>query len=147
MINKENMYNNLYTADERKELISQSLKTYRLMNKATQAEIAQAIGINVQTYAAYERGRNEPPAEVIIRLSHLYEIPTDIILQRDNLSKDTMTAKKQLEQYESILDEAAENLIKGDKNSIREFQELVSGIEKLGDLIKDFKKITTENKK
>ena len=45
-------------------------------------EIASYIGINNQTYRTYEIGRNEAPQEVIVRLSFLYEVPTDYLLQK-----------------------------------------------------------------
>ncbi len=39
------------------------------MLQYSQKEVAEAIGVSTQSYATYERGRNEAPAEVLIRLA------------------------------------------------------------------------------
>jgi len=45
------------------------------------------LGISPQTYNGYERGRNEPPIEILVHISYLYEIPIDILVQHDRLHK------------------------------------------------------------
>ena len=37
------------------------------------------------TYSTYENGRTELPIEILVRLSYLYNIPIDAIVQRDRL--------------------------------------------------------------
>jgi len=74
------MYENIYTVSERKKLISQTLKYLRNLKHYTQKEVAEKLGINTEAYATYERGRNEPPAEMLVRLSFLYYVPIDVIV-------------------------------------------------------------------
>lgn len=133
-----NAYGNLYTPTERKELIALTIKTYREMHKQTQREVADAIGINQQTYATYERGRNEPPAEILVRLSFYYDVPLDVLMQRDNMSKDELTAKKQIELFEQGIQNLREKLHSGDKDAVSDVQEMLDSMLKLSDAMKAF---------
>lgn len=117
------VYNNLYTIDERKDLIAQTIKELRLNNNYTQTELCEIIGINKQTYNNYEKGRTTPPAEIIVRLSYLYGIPTDLILQKDNLLKSKDAQMRVLEQYEKQIAELKEKI----KNKSPEEQETLKG--------------------
>ena len=118
------MYKNIYTIAERKELIGETLKLLRKWKRMTQKEVAEKIGINTEAYATYERGRNEPPAEMLVRLSFLYNIPVDIIVQRDNQSKDIDSAKKQLDDFDTMIDDLKNRVISGDPKT----RELFNGI-------------------
>lgn len=101
-------YNNLYTINERKELIAQTIKALRENNGYSQVELCNIIGINKQTYNSYEKGRATPPAEIIIRLSYLYDIPTDTILQRDNLLKSPQVQAEKIDRLSNELQELKE---------------------------------------
>ena len=92
-------YNNLFTIEERKQIIAQSMGELRKATGLSQKEAAGKIGISQATYSAYERGRNEPPAEILVRLSYLFNCPIDILVQRDRLFRDANEALKQAEQY------------------------------------------------
>lgn len=52
-------YHNLYTNEERKKLIANSIVALRKGLNMTQKEVAEAIGINPTTYVGYERGKSE----------------------------------------------------------------------------------------
>ena len=80
-------YDNLYDQSERKILTAVMLCAYREANNLQKKEVAELIGIKPQTYGAYESGRNETPTEVLVRLSILYDVPVDVLIQRDNMSK------------------------------------------------------------
>lgn len=96
-------YNNLYTIKERRALIQQKIKSLREEKKLQQKEVAEYLNINYQTYCNYESGRSEPPAEIIVRLSKLYDVSTDDILQVDNMNKDYNAQQEQLEAYRAEL--------------------------------------------
>ena len=128
-------YDNIYTIAERKELISEMLKFYRLSNKYTQSYVAEQLGINAQTYATYERGRNEPPAEILVRLSFFYDVPVDALVQRDTLSKNIYERKKQLNQYREIIDEVQRKVLSGDKETREQLKTLTDTVSNLIDTI------------
>ena len=63
-----------------RELLSQKLKELRIVNNYTQDYVAAALGIVRQTYSHYETGRRVPDAEVLYKLSGLYNISVDDLL-------------------------------------------------------------------
>ena len=90
-------YGNKFDISERKELIGEMLLILRQQSGLKQSEIAKYLGIKSGTYSTYENGTREAPAEIIVRLSILYGVPTDIILQQSRLSRDGFEAQKQID--------------------------------------------------
>ena len=134
--NYKEIYNNLYTIDERKDLIAQTIRELRINKKYTQTEICEIIGINKQTYNNYEKGRTTPPAEIIVRLSYLYDIPTDILLQRDNLLKSATAQMRVLEQYEKDIAELKEQIKNKSPEEQKQLIEFIGGLEKMLNALK-----------
>ena len=112
-------YNNLYTNDERKRLIATSLIFLRSRLGMTQKEVAEAIGIKQGTYNAYEKMRSEPPAEIIVRLAYLYDVSTDDILQKNNLSKDPEKMQELSEEAEKAMKAIKEAIEEGNPDNLK----------------------------
>jgi transcriptional regulator with XRE-family HTH domain len=108
----EPKYNNLFTVEERKKIIAQSMAELRKNSGLSQKEAAATIGISQATYSAYERGRNEPPAEILVRLSYLFKCPIDILVQRDRIYRDANDALKQAEQLKAKMLQLEEDFAK-----------------------------------
>ena len=83
MENMQIAYNGEFTIEQRKIMTAQALQELRKGKKLSQKEVAAYLKIPATTYNTYESGRSEPPIEILVRLSHLYEMPIDIIVQRD----------------------------------------------------------------
>ena len=132
------VYENLYSFEERKQLIADSLRGIRLLKRMTQKQVAEHLGINTQTYATYERGRNEPPAEIIVRLSFLYNIPTDIILQKDNITKEKSAIMKQLDNFDNAIDEMKGKILSGDPKTREELGRVADVFENMLKFMRDF---------
>ena len=137
MENKGISYDNIYTVAERKQLIAEMLKTHRQINKYTQKEVAEHIGVNAETYATYERGRNEPPAEILVRLAFLYDVPIDFLVQRDNLYKDEKTALKTINEFENAIDEMRGKILSGDPQTREVLKQFADSLNNMVDVIKD----------
>lgn len=144
MINNLKEYNNLFTCSERKQLIANSLISLRKQYGYSQATVAQLIGVKTPAYATYESGRNEPKSEMLVRLSILYSVPVDLILQRDATSKDLLTEKAKAEEYENSIKELRKLLENKDPNT-REV--LTPLIDKIDDLTKAINKQLEEKEK
>lgn len=110
----EAKYSNLFTNEERKLIIAQTMAELRKVKGLSQKEVAAQIGVSQATYSAYERGRNEPPAEVLVRLSYLFGCSLDILMQRERTYRTAADALKQAEQYRDQLAELKEELSKKD---------------------------------
>lgn len=86
----------------RKKIIAEALRHYRIERNLTQKEVAESVGIKLTTYNAYENGASEPNAETIVRLSHVLDITTDELLQRNKIDTNESidNLRDLLENYE-----------------------------------------------
>ena len=105
MYEKLKKYNYPYNKQERKELIARNIIELRKNARLQQKEVAELLKVQYQTYRNYESGASEPPAEMLVRLSKLYEIPVDIIIGADDYSKDKDKARKIFEEQEREISE------------------------------------------
>ncbi|HAX84463.1 MAG TPA: hypothetical protein DCY15_08535 [Ruminococcaceae bacterium] len=105
MYEKLKKYNYLYNKQERKELIARNIIELRKKAGLQQKEVAELLKVQYQTYRNYESGASEPPAEMLVRLSKLYEIPVDIIIGTDDYSKDKEKTRKIIEEQEKEISE------------------------------------------
>ncbi|MBQ7654028.1 MAG: helix-turn-helix transcriptional regulator [Clostridia bacterium] len=69
---------------------SQTLKKLRSLNKMTQSDVADILGIDRSTYAYYEKGTTRPDLECILKLCKLYKVDlnqiTNMLLQDEGTS-------------------------------------------------------------
>ncbi len=63
------------------------LRELRTERNLTQAEIAKIINISQRAYSFYEKGEREPSIDTILKLADYYQVPTDILLGRWEISK------------------------------------------------------------
>ena len=101
-------YNNLFDIKERKDLIGQTLTALRLESGLTQAELSDLLGIKAGTYSTYENATREMPAELIVRCSILYGLPTDLILQTEARNREIYDTQKQIDAFNEQMDELKE---------------------------------------
>lgn len=121
-------YNNLFDIPERKKLIAEMLVELRKASGLTQSKIAEYIGIKPVTYSTYENGTREAPAEIIVRLSILYGVPTDVILQQCRFSKNNFDAQKQIDDMNSQLDEIRDIITDKDSEINPQFAEMMKAM-------------------
>lgn len=105
MFEKLRQYNYLYNKQERKQLIARNIIELRKKAGLQQKEVAELLKVQYQTYRNYESGASEPPAEMLVRLSKLYEVPVDIIVGADDYSKDKDKTRKIIEEQEKQINE------------------------------------------
>lgn len=98
-------YNGEFTIEERKAITAQMYRELRKSKKLSQKEVAGKLGIPATTYNTYESGRTEPPIEILVRMSHLYGLPVDVIVQRDRTYKTADDVIRQLTEYKVQLTE------------------------------------------
>ena len=107
------VYKGEFTIEERKTMIANVLQMLRKGKKMSQKEVAASINIPATTYNTYESGRSEPPVEILVRLSHLYNTPVDVIVMRDRLyrtaddmNRQALECQKQVQEFSKMVDEA-----------------------------------------
>ena len=64
-------------------MLSSNLKYLRKRLKKSQEQLADDLGINRSTYADYERGKTEPNASLLIKISEYFEIDLTELLTSD----------------------------------------------------------------
>ena len=114
-INMEEMqfaYKGEFTVEQRKIMTAEALQELRKARKLSQKEVAAHLNIPATTYNTYESGRTEPPIEILVRLSHLYGMPIDIIVQRDrtyttaeDVGQKMVAFKEQLAEIDKQIEE------------------------------------------
>ena len=117
-----------FSVEERKRMVAQTMAELRKGKGISQKEAAALIGVSQATYSAYERGRNEPPLEMIVRLSYLFGCPVDWLIQRDRLfrtqrdaAKDIKELRRQMQEFEEHMEENG-----GDNPTARAFFDTLS---------------------
>jgi len=70
------------------------LKEIRKSQHFTQQDIAERLNCDVTTYARYENGDRNPPLEILIQLSELFDVSLDYLVGRQNFAKDCLTTKE-----------------------------------------------------
>ena len=89
-------YNGDFSVEERKAMTAEMLRELRKSKKLSQKEVAGKLNIPATTYNTYESGRTEPPIEILVRLSYLYKISVDLLVQRNRTYKTTDDIGKQM---------------------------------------------------
>ena len=72
--------------NDRPTYLSQVLTNYRKINKLSQEDVAQHLGITRSAYAYYELGRTEPSNENLRILAKLYSAPIEDFFPPDRES-------------------------------------------------------------
>lgn len=57
-----------------------TLKTLRLYNKMTQAQLAQKLGLTKSVISAYENGLRLPSYDILIHIAKIFKVTTDYLL-------------------------------------------------------------------
>lgn len=125
------IYGNLYSNDERKNLTSKKLLELRQESGLTQKEVSELLGISQQTYNTYERGRTAPTIEMLVRFSYLYEVPIDFIVDKSNFNKDERQQQRTLEAYSEQLRELKEKLKNSSDEEKEKITQFIEGMEKM----------------
>ena len=81
-----------------------TLKTLRLRENMTQAQLAQKLGLTKSVNSAYETGLRLPSYDVLIHISKIFKVSTDYLLGVESqqgidlsgISEEEVTALKNL---------------------------------------------------
>lgn len=60
--------------------LGQKIKELRNLSAMTQRELAEKVGINVQSLGKYESGKIKPKDWVVVKLAELFDVSTDYLL-------------------------------------------------------------------
>ena len=83
-----------------------NLKTLRLQNGLTQAQVAQKLGVTKSVISAYETGLRLPSYDILINISKIFRVSTDYLLGLENIREIDLSGLTE-EEIQALL-----NLIK-----------------------------------
>ena len=69
------------------------------------------LGLSQPRYSGYETGRAEPPIEILVRLSYLYDVPMNMLTQRDRLYRTNEDVQRQINQLKQQIKEIEAKLV------------------------------------
>ena len=64
--------------------LGKQLREIRIQRKKTQQEMADLIGVALQSYQRYEQGEREPSLSTLVALADALEVTTDYLLGRED---------------------------------------------------------------
>lgn len=129
-------YEKQFDVATRKLMVSEMLCELRKAKGIPQKEVAKILGISPQTYNGYERGRNEPPIEILVRISFLYEVPIDALVQRDRFHAYDQSAMETVKVMEDELTTLRKELARNPMAENEQVKALMGLMEQLVDLNK-----------
>ena len=126
-------YEGQFTQEERKQLIAQTISALRKGKRYSQKEVAAALGVTQATYSTYERGRTEPPAEILVRLAYLFGTSVDILVQKDRLARNPGDVEKQIADLRAQIQECEAQLAEngGAKAYLQTMKDLLTQMERM----------------
>ncbi|MCY9178067.1 helix-turn-helix domain-containing protein [Bacillus inaquosorum] len=71
-------------------MLASRLKYLRNKHKKTQQDLAVLLGISRQGYAKYENGLGEPDNSTLVKLADFYEVSTDYLLGRTDITEASL---------------------------------------------------------
>ena len=83
----------------------------------SQGEVCAIIGLAPQTYSGYENGKHEPTLETLVRLSFLYSVSLDFLLDRNKGDEDFY---RLLEEHENIAENESLKELAADVHFLKE---------------------------
>lgn len=110
-------YDGSFTVEERKIMTAEMLKELRKVRKLSQKEIAAHLNVPATTYNTYESGRTEPPLEILVRLSFLYDTSLDVIVQRNRTYRTPRDLFKQMTECKDQIADLERELAESGKDA------------------------------
>ncbi len=100
------------------------LKTIRQEQKITQKEIANNLNKSITTICDWERGRTEPSIEDLTKLSKIFNVSIDYLVNNSN-EEGLIIMQNELSEDENYLIDLVRQLDMKDKSTIYELTELM----------------------
>lgn len=74
-------------------MFAKNLKKLRLEKQLTQKELAEKLDISSSAIGMYEQGRRDPDTDMLIKVSNLFSVSIDKILNNNVLTRDELNYK------------------------------------------------------
>ncbi len=90
-----------------------ALKSLRQGTGDTAIETAKKLGLPYTTYVSYEQGKREPSIGCLIKLANYFDVPLDVLLDRnDEVSGEEVAEKSFASLYDKLSPESKQKMDK-----------------------------------
>ena len=125
-----------FTIQRRKQMIAEMIGELRKAKGYQQKEVAEMLSISPQTYNGYETARNEPPVEILVRLSYLYGMPLDVLVQRERMHDTNESALLTLNSINAEIEHMKSDLINTKYGENEQLKSMLEMFTKMTDVMK-----------
>ena len=67
------------------KIFEKNLYEQRKLNKLTQREMAEKLGITQPSYIRYENGSAEPKQEILVKIADVFDVSVDYLMGRSEI--------------------------------------------------------------
>ncbi len=67
------------------KVFEKNITELRKLNKLTQRQMAEKLGITQPSYIRYENGTSEPKQEVLVKIADIFDVSIDYLLGRADI--------------------------------------------------------------
>lgn len=94
------------------------LKEIRERKGISQADLSQILNVTPSAVGMWEQGRREPSYEKLKRISDVFNVSTDYLLGRENITTSSQDEMNLLEDFRNLTQDGR-NIIMGVLNSLK----------------------------
>lgn len=111
-------------------MLGQRIRMIRLKSQMTQGDLAKKLEISQSAVGMYEQGRREPPYDLLIKISKLFDVKLDWLLS-DGKEQELRELDEMFEDFFKAMRQKRGLHFHGQPLSVNEIESIIEGI-KLG---------------
>ncbi|HIV62199.1 MAG TPA: helix-turn-helix domain-containing protein [Candidatus Butyricicoccus avistercoris] len=111
-------------------ILGERIRTLRRRSEMTQGELAKRLEISQSAVGMYEQGRREPPYNLLIKISKLFDVKLDWLLS-DGTEQESRELDEMFEDFFKAMRQKRGLKFHGELLSVDEIESIIKGI-KLG---------------
>lgn len=108
-------------------MLGEHIRLLRRRSKMTQGELAKRLEISQSAVGMYEQGRREPPYDLLIKISKLFDVKLDWLLS-DDTEHETRELDEMFEDFFKVMRQKRGLQFHGQPLSVDEIEGIIKAI-------------------
>lgn len=114
-------------------ILGERIRTLRRRSEMTQGELAKKLEISQSAVGMYEQGRREPPYNLLIKISKLFDVKLDWLLS-DGTEQESRELDDMFEDFFKAMRQKRGLQFHGEPLSVDEIESIIKGIKLCAEL-------------
>ena len=114
-------------------ILGERIRTLRRRSEMTQGELAKKLEISQSAVGMYEQGRREPPYNLLIKISKLFDVKLDWLLS-DGTEQESRELDDMFEDFFKAMRQKRGLQFHGERLSVDEIESIIKGIKLCAEL-------------